>query len=132
MNDIEQILGSRIGKIFSVSPFETVYQAMKKMAEHEVGALLVMDKDKLVGLISERDYARMVMIERSSSEETRVADIMTKKLICVTLKTSRKEAMSLMSKNNIRHLPVLDEGKTCVGVVSIRDFVQDLEDEDEE
>ena len=132
MNDIEQILGSRRGRIFAIGPQETVFAAMQSMAEHGIGALLVMDKGKPVGLISERDYARKVVLERRSSETTRVDEIMSKKLICATLKMGRKEAMTLMAKNKIRHLPVFDEAKQCVGVVSIRDFVQDIEGEDDE
>lgn len=132
MNDIAHILGSRRGRIVSVGPSDTVHEAIKRMAAHEVGALLVMDEGKLVGLISERDYARKVMLEGRAAETTRVAEIMAKKLVCTSLKMGRREAMALMAKNKIRHLPVLDEKKACVGIVSIRDFVQDLEGEDEE
>lgn len=132
MNDIAHILGSRKGHIVSIGPDDTVHEAIKRMAVHEVGALLVMDKGKLVGLISERDYARKVTLEGRSAESTRVTEIMAKKLICAKLTTDRKEAMALMAKNKIRHLPVLDDKKACVGIVSIRDFVQDLEGEDEE
>ena len=131
MTDVAQILGSRKRGIISIGPNDSVHEAIKRMAANEVGALLVMEKDKLVGLISERDYARKVALEGRSSETTAVTDIMAKKLICANLKMGRKEAMALMAKNNIRHLPVLDEKKACIGIVSIRDFVQDLEGEDE-
>lgn len=131
MSDIAQILGSRRGQIFSVGPGDSVHEAIKRMAAHEVGALLVMDKGKLVGLISERDYARKVVLEGRSSDSTLVAEIMAKKLVCAGLNMGRREAMALMAKNKIRHLPVLDDKKVCIGIVSIRDFVQDLEGEDE-
>ena len=131
MNDISQILGSRKRGIISIGPNDTVQEAIKRMAANEVGALLVMEQGKLVGLISERDYARKVTLEGRSAESTPVTDIMAKKLICANLKMGNKEAMALMAKNNIRHLPVLDEKKTCIGIVSIRDFVHDIEGEDE-
>ena len=131
MNDIGQILGTRKRGIISIGPNDSVHEAIKRMAANEVGALLVMDSGKLVGLISERDYARKVTLEGRSAESTSVTDIMAKKLICATPKMGRKEAMALMAKNNIRHLPVLDEKKACIGIVSIRDFVQDIENEDE-
>ena len=132
MKSIAQVLGSRIGNIVSIAPDETVKAALKLMAAHEVGALLVMEKGKLVGLVSERDYARKVALEGKAAETTRVDEIMAKKLISTTLAMGSKEAMALMAKNNIRHLPVLDEKKTCLGIVSIRDFVHDLEGEDED
>ncbi len=131
MNTIAQVLGSRPGPIVSIAPNDTVQEALKRMAAYEVGALLVLDEGKLVGVVSERDYARKVALEGKSAAATRIDEIMTKKLICAKLRMSRKEAMTLMAKKNIRHLPVLDDDKKCVGIVSIGDVVQDPEDEDE-
>jgi len=132
MNTIAQVLGSRPGTIVSIAPNDTVQEALKRMAAYEVGALLVLDEGKLVGVVSERDYARKVALEGKSADTTRINEIMTKKLICAKLRMSQRAAMVLMAKKNIRHLPVLDDSKECVGIVSISDVVQDLEDEDEE
>lgn len=132
MTNISQVLGSRKGRILSVAPGESVNAAIQSMAKHEVGALLVMDKGKLVGILSERDYARKIILEGKSADSTKVNEIMVAKVICAKLDMTKKEAMAIMAKNNIRHLPVVDEKKEVVGVVSIRDFVHDLEGEDEE
>ena len=93
-------------------------------AEHDVSALLVMDEGKLVGILSEKDYARKVVLQGRSSKKTRVAEIMVEheKLLFATLKMSEKDAIRVMSENQIRHLPVRDSRKKVVGVVSIRDF----------
>ena len=130
--NISQILASRTGRhIVSIEPKASVKEALKLMAAHEIGALLVMSKGKLVGLVSERDYARKVSLEGKSADTTLVEEIMTRKLISATRETGREEAMALMVKNNFRHLPVLDAQKTCIGIVSMRDLVQDIEGEDE-
>lgn len=132
MSTIAKILGLRKGRILSIGPEESVTAAIQAMAKHEVGALLVMDKGKMVGILSERDYARKVVLEGRSGDGTKVKDIMVAKVICAKLDMTAKEAMAIMAKNAIRHLPVVDEKKTVVGVVSIRDFVYDIEAESED
>lgn len=126
MKTVKQILQSKtrgIG-VLSISPDATVYDALKLMAEKEVGALLVMEADKLVGIISERDYARKVILHGKSSKEIHVSDIMTSKIVYVSTAQTVDECMALMTDKRIRHLPVY-EGKQLVGVVSIGDLVKE-------
>ena len=125
MKTVAQILGERRGITISVSPRETVLHALQLMAEHEVGALLVMERGKLVGIISERDYARKVALKAKMSYDTQVQQIMAHPVICVSLNTNLEEAMAIMSEHHIRHLPVLDDYKDPIGVVSIRDLVRE-------
>lgn len=124
MRNISDILGSRKGTVISIGSTDTVHEALLSMAKHNVSALLVMDKGKLVGILSEKDYARKVVLEGRSSKETQVREIMVEhdRLIFATLTMSEQEAIRVMSVNQIRHLPVLDGKKKVVGVVSIRDF----------
>ena len=124
MRTISDILGSRRGNVISIGSTNTVHEALVSMAKHNVSALLVMDEGKLVGILSEKDYARKVILQGRSSKKTKVAEIMVEheKLLFATLKMSEKEAIRVMSENQIRHLPVRDSKKKVVGVVSIRDF----------
>lgn len=124
MRTISDILGSRKGTVISIGSTNSVHEALVSMAEHDVSALLVMDEGKLVGILSEKDYARKVVLQGRSSKKTRVAEIMVEheKLLFATLKMSEKDAIRVMSENQIRHLPVRDSRKKVVGVVSIRDF----------
>ena len=125
MKTVKQILQSKTrGGILSISPDATVYDALKLMAEKEVGALLVMEADKVVGIISERDYARKVILHGKSSKEIHVSDIMTSKIVYVNTAQTVDECMALMTDKHIRHLPVY-EGKQLVGVVSIGDLVKE-------
>ncbi len=126
MKTVKQILQSKtrgIG-ILSISPDATVYDALKLMAEKEVGALLVMEADKLVGIISERDYARKVILHGKSSKEIHVSEIMTSKIVYVNTAQTVDECMALMTDKRVRHLPVYD-GEQLVGVVSIGDLVKE-------
>ena len=107
MLSVQQLLDQKPKGIFSVAPTDPVLTAIKKMAEHHVGALLVMNGDKLVGIISERDYARKVVLLGRSSEETRVEAIMTSRVITVTAKQDAHDCMRLMTDMRIRHLPVV-------------------------
>lgn len=109
----------------SVSPSASVYDALQVLAEHEVGALLVMDGPHLAGIVSERDYTRKVALQGRSSRETTVADIMTRELTVVSPQTRSSECMALMSARHIRHLPVVDQGRP-VGMLSIRDILDDI------
>lgn len=126
MKTVKQILQSKtrgIG-ILSISPDATVYDALKLMAEKEVGALLVMEADKVVGIISERDYARKVILHGKSSKEIHVSDIMTSKIVYVNTAQTVDECMALMTDKRVRHLPVYEDDR-LVGVVSIGDLVKE-------
>ena len=130
MLSVQQLLDQKPKGIFSVAPTDAVLTAIKKMAEHHIGALLVMNGDKLVGIISERDYARKVVLLGRSSEETRVEAIMTSRVITVTAKQDAHDCMRLMTDKRIRHLPVVS-GEQVIGVVSIGDLVRAVIEEQE-
>lgn len=119
---IEQILRSKGGGIWSIEPDATVYDALARMAERDVGALLVMSGDQLLGVISERDYARKVILQGLSSRETRVRDIMTGDPIVAGPCDTVDECMRKMTHHRIRHLPVVEGGRVS-GVISIGDLV---------
>lgn len=123
MKTVSQLLDAKGHQIFSVEPETLVYDALLAMAEHHIGALLVMRRDELVGIFSERDYAREVVIKGRTSSTTAVQDIMSTKLITVSPDNTVEECMNLMSGRRIRHLPVLDQGKV-IGLLSIGDLVQ--------
>lgn len=126
MKSVADLLKKRTyTEVFSVKPGATVFDAITLLAEKGVGALMVMDADKLVGIFSERDYTRKIAILGKNSRETLVADIMTSPVLFVTPNSRSRECMALMSEKNIRHLPVLDNGKV-VGMLSIRDLMNDI------
>jgi CBS domain-containing protein len=119
----KDILNDKGRAVWSVKPTDTVLQALGVMAEHDVGAVLVMDGDKLVGVLSERDYARKVVLAGRSSKDSPVKDVMTVHVVCVAPERSIDECMALMTSRRLRHLPVLDH-KRVVGIVSIGDLVK--------
>jgi CBS domain-containing protein len=130
MLSVEQLLDQKPRAIYSVGPEEPVLAAIKKMAEHHVGALLVMSGEKLVGIVSERDYARKVVLLGRSSTETRVDSIMTARVVTVTAKQDAHDCMRLMTDMRIRHLPVV-AGDRVIGVLSIGDLVRAVIEEQE-
>ena len=130
MDTAESLLKTKGHDILSVPPDASVYDALKLMADKGVGALLVMDKSELVGIISERDYARKIILKGKTSKDTLVREIMTAKVIYVKIDTSVHECMALMTEKRIRHLPVFS-GEQLVGVISIGDVVKDIISEQE-
>ncbi|MDW5264783.1 MULTISPECIES: CBS domain-containing protein [Acidobacteriaceae] len=124
------VLRQKAGEIWSTTPDASVYEAIVMMAEKQVGALFVMEHGALAGIISERDYARKVILQERSSKETRVREIMTSPVISVSLQHTVGECMRMVTNHRIRHLPVEDRGKV-VGMVSIGDLVNSAISEQE-
>ncbi|HLF11599.1 MAG TPA: CBS domain-containing protein [Gammaproteobacteria bacterium] len=123
MHTVHDILESKGHTVWSVRPTDTVLAALGVMADHEIGAVLVLDGDKLVGLLTERDYARKVVLAGRSSKDSLVGEVMTSHVVCVAPGRSVDECMALMTDKRLRHLPVIDH-KRVVGVVSIGDLVK--------
>jgi CBS domain-containing protein len=116
--------------VHSVRPADTVLSALKVMADNDIGAVLVLDGDELVGILTERDYARKVVLVGRSSKDSPVSAIMTPELVWVTPQRSVEECMELMTERRVRHLPVMD-GRRVVGLISIGDLVKATIDEQE-
>jgi CBS domain-containing protein len=123
MKTVSQLLQGKGGNVWSISPESSVFDALKLMAEKNCGALLVMNGGKLRGILSERDYARKVILLGKSSHELSVSEIMSDKVVCVRPSQTVDECMALMSSKRIRHLPVL-EGGEVIGVLSVGDLVK--------
>jgi CBS domain-containing protein len=130
MTSVAHLLHAKGHAVWSIPPDASVYEAIKLMADKGVGALLVMEGQKLVGIVSERDYARKVILQGKSSRDTPVRDIMTDKVFYVRPEQTVEECMALMTAQRIRHLPVLD-GDRVIGVVSIGDLVRAVISEQE-
>lgn len=126
---VQELLAKKGHDVYRISPEETVFEAVKIMSEKNIGALLVMDMSGLSGIVSERDYLNKVIIKGKASKETRVKEIMSTEVICVTGKESVDECMSIMTQYKFRHLPVIDEDQNVVGVVSIGDLVKSIIDQ---
>jgi len=125
MKTVNEILQAKASKLLSISPEASVLDALKLMAEREVGALVVLDGEQLAGIFSERDYARKVILFGKSSKDTAVSEIMTRKVVCVRPEQSVEDCMALMTDKRIRHLPVL-QGNAVIGVISIGDVVKEV------
>ena len=125
MNPVRHILQLKGDFVWSISPDATVFDAIRMMADKGAGALVVMVDERIVGVISERDYARKVILQGKSSKETLVSEIMTRKVVTIHPDQMVEEAMDLMVKHHIRHLPVV-EGERVVGVISIMDTTRNV------
>jgi CBS domain-containing protein len=130
MKTVQQLLESKRQNLISVAPSSTVLEALKVMAEKEIGAVVVINDGHLVGIFSERDYARKVVLQGKASKDTPVREIMTEKVVCVRPEQTIEDCMGLMTDRRIRHLPVL-EHKKVIGVISIGDVVKEMLSEKE-
>src|SRR5271157_27220 len=127
MNNVRDLIRRKGSEVFSIKPKDSVFAAMKMMAENNTGALLVMEADKVEGIVSERDCVRRVDIQGKSSKDTIVSEIMTSKVLYVEASQSLDECMAVMIDKNIRHLPVYENGKLA-GLISVRDVLKEVVD----
>ena len=123
MPSILQVLASKGSRVWSISPDATVFAGLTLMADKNIGALLILENDRPVGIMSERDYARKIILEGRSSRDTKIRSIMTTRLVRVHPSDTVEHAMGLMTREHIRHLPVMD-GDSVLGLVSIGDLVK--------
>lgn len=123
MINIRDILKEKGQKIYYVSPETTVYESLEKMSAYNVGSMLVMENEKLLGIFTERDYMKKIILQNKASKTTMIKDIMTTNPICLTPSDSVDSALSIMTKQHCRHLPIIEESK-IIGVVSIGDLVK--------
>lgn len=125
MKTLKQLIESKSKKLASVAPDQSVLRALEIMAENDVGALLVLDGKRLAGVFSERDYARKVILQGKASKSTKVSEVMSGKVVYVTLNRTIEECMAIMTEKHFRHLPVLDDEKNVVGIVSVGDMIKE-------
>lgn len=125
MKTLKQLLADRSRPLAVVTPNDTVYHALSVMAQHDVGALLVLNGEQLVGIFSERDYARKIILHGKSSKETLVSEVMSDRVAYVTPAATLDECMALMTEKRFRHLPVLEEDGNVAGMISIGDLVKE-------
>lgn len=130
MPTVNEILITKGSEVVSINPDASVYDALALMSERNIGALMVLEADRPVGLISERDYARKVILQGRSSKTTQVREIMTGRFVAVTPNTPVEECMGVMTEKRVRHLPVLEKGR-IVGLISIGDVVRAIIDDRE-
>ena len=126
MKTLKQLIESKNKRLAAVAPDQSVLRALEVMAENDVGALLVLDGKRLAGVFSERDYARKVILQGKASKTTKVSEIMTGKVVYVTLNRSVEECMAIMTEKRFRHLPVLDDDHNVVGIISIGDLIKEM------
>lgn len=131
MRTAKEILLYKGTKVWSVGPDDTVLHALGVMAEHEIGAVLVLEAEKVIGILTERDYARKVVLAGRSSKESAIREVMTHDVICVEPERTVAECLALMTEERVRHLPVI-EGKQVAGLVSIGDLVRATIEEQEQ
>jgi len=125
MKTLKQMLAGKRRPLAVVAPNDSVFHALTLMAQHDVGALMVLDGEQLVGIFSERDYARKIILHGKSSKETLVSEIISDKVAYVTPGTTLDECMALMTEKRFRHLPVLNEDGSVAGIISIGDLVKE-------
>jgi len=124
MRPVRELLNTQ-DPLWSLKPTDSVFDALKTLSDHDVGALVVLDQGKLVGILSERDYTRKIALAGKASKETLVSEIMTAKVLTVAANTRAEDCMALMSQKKIRHLPVV-EGDKVLGMISIRDLMDEI------
>ncbi|MDQ3005727.1 MAG: CBS domain-containing protein [Chloroflexota bacterium] len=127
MATVRDMIRKKDGDIFMIAPDATVFEALKLMAQHNIGALLVMSNDMVDGIISERDCVRKVELDEKNVRETSINDVMTSKVISINADEPLEECMALMLEKSIRHLPVYD-GKKLLGLISVRDVLKEVVD----
>jgi len=125
MANVAQLLEGKGKAVHTIAPDDSVFSALEQMAEHNIGALPVVDKNKLVGLVSERDYARKVILHGHTSRDLKVRDIMSLQVICASPDDDVEHCMAIMTEKRVRHLPVIKKGE-LVGLVSIGDLVKSI------
>ena len=132
MRNVSHILEQKVARIISLDGQEPVLEAIRLMAEHHIGAVLVMQGEELIGIASERDYARKVILQGRSSADTPVSAVMSAPVVCVSPLESVNDCMAIMTERRIRHLPVIENGRV-IGIVSIGDLVKEvIEDQKQE
>lgn len=125
MRTVRQMMNEKAHRLLSIQPEHTVYDALLQMAEHDVGALIVLRGEQLVGIFSERDYARKIILDGKTSKLTPISAVMTHDVICVDPDRTADECMALMTEKHVRHLPII-ENKAVVGLISIGDVVREM------
>ena len=128
LTNVRQMLSAKGSQVWSVAPSTSVFDALQLMAEKNIGALLVLEDDRPAGIFTERDYARKVVLQKRSSKDTRIADVMTARVLGVGPDQSAEECMVLMTDKHVRHLPVMEQDR-LIGVISIGDVVKAIVDE---
>ncbi|MFN7959040.1 MAG: CBS domain-containing protein [Holophagaceae bacterium] len=125
MRPLKQLIDGKPSTV-TVGPDDTVFTALNLLAQFDIGALLVLEQGRLVGIFSERDYARKIILKGKASKDTAVREIMSEKVSCVTLKQTVEECMALMTDKRIRHLPVIGPNEEVLGILSIGDLVKEV------
>jgi CBS domain-containing protein len=125
MNSVRRVLGTKRQGIWTVAPDASVFNALRVMAEQDIGAVMVVEEGHLIGIFTERDYARKIALQGKISQDTRVRDVMTSNVIYVRPEQTVEECMAIMSNRHVRHLPVVEDDR-LVGMVSMRDVVRQI------